>query len=382
MSTSFEPKNDELARNARALVANGKGLLAADESTGSIKKPVRFDSVSIESTEETRRHYREVLLTAEPPIEQSISGVILFTEQLEQKDAHGVTFPEVLRQRGILSGSKTDLGTQQLALGQEGETFTKGLDGLKERSEKSYALGARFAKWRVTYVVGDALPSQQQLSVNAENLAQYAAISQQAGLVPIVEPEVLTSGSHDLQRALDAQIAVLGSVFDALRRHAVRLDATILKCSMVLPGDDFSAKESVTNEDIANATLTALCATVPPAIPGIVFLSGGQSPLDSVQRLDVINKTINKHHAYHHAADASPRSAGGDHYNPFPWKVSFSFGRALQADALELWAQAWKLREAGKGEKDAKKKEDKAAGEAFAQWAEKSRDAAKGEFQP
>jgi fructose-bisphosphate aldolase class I len=295
---------------AKAIVADGKGILAADESTGTIKK--RFDSISVESTEENRRAYRELLFTADGA-EQAISGVILYDETLRQSAADGARFADLLQGKGIIPGIKVDMGAKPLA-GSPDEKVTEGLDGLRERCAEYYGLGARFAKWRaVITIAGDAHPSQACISANAHALARYAALCQEANLVPIVEPEVLMDGGHDIDRCAEVTEATLAETYSQLRIQGVRLEATLLKPNMVLSGTD-CAKQAGVNE-VARRTVEVLKRTVPAAVPGIVFLSGGQSDVLATEHLDAMNKL-------------------GE---ALPWKLSFSYGRALQAAALKAW---------------------------------------------
>jgi fructose-bisphosphate aldolase class I len=299
---------DELAATATALVAPGKGILAADESGGTIKK--RFDSIQVESTTEQRRAYRELLFTTEGAAE-FISGVILYDETLRQRAADGTPLPEVLARQGIICGIKVDKGTTALA-GFEGEKVTEGLDGLGDRLGEYRELQARFTKWRAVIAIGEGLPTPGCIRANAEALARFAASSQAAGLVPIVEPEVLMDGDHPIERCDQATRDTLAEVFAALRRHRVRLDGMLLKPNMVLSGGDCPTQAGVT--EVARATLACLRDHVPASVPGIVFLSGGQSDQAATAHLDAMNRL------------------GGA-----PWQLSFSYGRALQAPALKAW---------------------------------------------
>lgn len=298
----------ELASTARALVAEGKGILAADESTSTIKK--RFDSIAVESTEETRRQYRQLLFTTEG-VEDFISGVILFDETIRQATDEGTPFPRLLESRGMIPGIKVDSGAKPLALA-EGETITEGLDGLRERLEEYRALGARFAKWRATYSIGDGLPSEYAVWTNAHALARYAALCQEAGLVPIVEPEVLQEGAHTLEESSRATGRVLQAVYTELHDQRVDLRGTLLKPNMVLSGYDAADRAGV--EDVAEATLKCFYRHVPAAVPGVVFLSGGQSDEEATAHLNAMNRR-----------------------GPHPWQLSFSYGRALQAPTLKAW---------------------------------------------
>jgi fructose-bisphosphate aldolase class I len=298
----------EMYDTARSLVAHGKGILAADESEGTIKK--RFDAVGVESTEENRRTYREALFTT-PGVEAYISGVILFDETIRQRSRDGVPFPELLASRGIIPGIKVDRGTKPLALF-DTETVTEGLDGLRQRFEEYRGLGARFGKWRATYTVGPGRPSEHGVRANAHALARYAALCQEAGLVPIVEAEVLMDGDHSLEQSAQATARVLHALYDELDLQRVDLRATLLKPNMVLSG--YSARERAGAAEVADATLDVLDRHVPAAVPGIVFLSGGQSDEDATVHLNAINAR-----------------------GPHPWQLSFSYGRALQSAALRAW---------------------------------------------
>ena len=298
----------ELHETAKALVAAGKGILAADESDGTIKK--RFDSIGVESTEDNRRAYRELLFAADG-VEEYISGVILFDETIRQSAADGTPFPKLLEDRGIIPGIKVDKGTKPLALATD-ETITEGLDGLRERLEEYRELGARFTKWRATYSIGDGIPSEYAVWTNAHALARYAALSQEAGLVPIVEPEVLMDGDHSLSEAGSASGRALQAVYTELHDQRVDLYGTLLKPNMVLSGYEASGRAGV--DEVAEATLDVLYRHVPAAVPGIVFLSGGQTDEDATAHLNAMNAR-----------------------GPHPWELSFSYGRALQAPALKAW---------------------------------------------
>ncbi|HWA85503.1 MAG TPA: class I fructose-bisphosphate aldolase [Opitutus sp.] len=301
--------NHDLASLARTLVAPGRGLLAADESTGTIEKRLR--SVGVESTAETRRAYRELLCSA-PGLGEFISGVILFDETLRQKAADGMPLVEVLCRQGIVPGIKVDQGAKPLA-GFPGDKVTEGLDGLCERLAEYRGLGARFTKWRAVIAIGPGRPTPTGLEANAHALARFAALSQEAGLVPIVEPEVLMDGDHSIERHYDVTEAMLQATFRALFAHRVAPEAMLLKPNMVLSGSD--AAHQADTEQVAALTLRVLRGAVPPAVPGIVFLSGGQDEVTATRHLDAINRL------------------GGA-----PWALSFSFGRALQATALKTWA--------------------------------------------
>jgi len=293
---------------ATALVAPGKGILAADESSGTIKK--RFDSIKVESTEDNRRAYRDLLFTA-PGAEEHISGVILFDETIRQSSHDGTPFPKLLESRGIIPGIKVDTGAKPLA-GADGETVTEGLDGLRERLAEYAELGARFAKWRATYSITDVLPSPYCIDVNAHALARYAALCQEANIVPIVEPEVLMDGGHTIERAGVVTTAVQEALFHALFEQRCAFEGLLLKPNMVLSGYD--AKQQASDAEVAERTVGCFARTVPAAVPGIVFLSGGQSDEQATSRLNEMN-TLGEH----------------------PWQLSFSYGRALQAPALKAW---------------------------------------------
>ena len=299
----------DLENTARALVAEGKGILAADESTGTIKK--RFDSIGVESTEDNRRAYRDLLFTTEG-VEEYISGVILFDETIRQSGHDGTPFPKLLDSKGVIPGIKVDEGAKPLALA-NGETVTEGLDGLRARLEEYRGLGARFAKWRATYSIGGGGPSEYCVWTNAHALARYAALCQEAGLVPIVEPEVLQDGTHTLDESARATGRVLQAVYTELHDQRVDYRGTLLKPNMVLTGYDASDRAGV--DEVAEATLEILYKHVPASVPGIVFLSGGQTDEDATAHLNAMNKR-----------------------GPHPWQLSFSYGRALQAPALKAWA--------------------------------------------
>jgi fructose-bisphosphate aldolase, class I len=293
---------------ARALVAEGKGILAADESSGTIKR--RLDRVNVPSTEENRRAYREVLF-ATPGIEAYISGIILYDETIRQKAADGTPFPALLTQRGIIPGIKVDKGTIDLP-DFPGEKITEGLDGLRARLAEYRMLGARFTKWRAVITIGENIPTAYCLEANAHALARYAALSQEADLVPIVEPEVLMDGTHALERCEEVTTATLHSVFAQLLEHRVLYEGMLLKPNMVLPGQDSPQQASA--EEVAEATIRCFRRVVPAAVPGIVFLSGGQSAEVATAHLNAMN-------------------AMGEQ----PWQLSFSYGRALQGPVLEAW---------------------------------------------
>ena len=301
-------RDHDLHATAKALVAEGKGILAADESDATIKK--RFDSIGVESTEENRRAYRDMLFTTEGA-EEFISGVILFDETIRQTSADGTPFPKLLESKGIIPGIKVDKGAKPLALA-DGETVTEGLDGLRGRLEEYRGLGARFAKWRATYSIGDGKPSEYCIWTNAHALARYAALCQEAGLVPIVEPEGLMDGTHTIERAYHVTSRVLGAVYTELFDQRLDVEGTLLKPNMVLSGYDASDRAGV--DEVAEWTLKCFYKHVPAAVPGVVFLSGGQSDEDATAHLNAMNKR-----------------------GPHPWQLSFSYGRALQAPALKAW---------------------------------------------
>src|SRR5436309_7830105 len=302
----------ELEATASAIVAEGKGILAADESDSTIKK--RFDSIGVESTEENRRAYRDLLFTTEG-VEEYISGVILFDETIRQSSADGTPFPELLASKGIIPGIKVDQGAKPLALA-EGETITEGLDGLRRRLEEYRALGARFAKWRATYSITDERPSEYCIWTNAHALARYAALRQEAGIVPIVEPEVLMDGTHSIERCNEVTIRTLRTVFIQLAAQRVRLEGMLLKPNMVLSGKEAAKRAGA--DEVARYTVECFRATVPAAVPGIVFLSGGQSDDEATVNLDAINRYAAKVRA--------------------PWTLSFSYGRGLQAAPQKAWS--------------------------------------------
>ena len=301
----------QLEATVRDLMQPGRGILAADESIPTITR--RLAKVGVESTEETRRTYRSMLLTT-AGIGEYLSGVILFEETLDQCTDDGTPLVEVLTRQGIVPGIKVDKGTVPLP-GAPGEKITQGLDGLAERLETYRAKGARFTKWRDVYVIGTGTPSRLAIEANAEVLARYAAAAQAAGFVPIVEPEVLLDGDHDIARCAEVTEAVLHEVYHALHRHGVVLEYTLLKPNMVLPGKDHPAR--ATPEEVADHTLRVLRRTVPAAVPSINFLSGGQTPEEATANLDAMNRR----------RDAT-----------VPWELSFSYARALQHPAMEIWA--------------------------------------------
>ena len=300
---------ESLSQTAKALVADGKGILAADESSPTIKK--RFDSIGVESTEENRRDYRAMLFST-PEAGRYISGVILFDETLRQNGSDGMPLVKLIEAGGMIPGIKVDKGAKDLA-GFPGEKVTEGLDGLRDRCNEYAGLGARFAKWRAVYTIGEDVPSAACLTANAHGLARYAAISQEAGLVPIVEPEVLMDGDHTIDDCEAVTEEVLRIVFAELSVQEIELEGMLLKPNMVLSGKDCPERAGV--EDVAERTLRCLKRSVPAAVPGIVFLSGGQSDEVATLHLNAMNKLAE---------------------NP-PWKLSFSYGRALQAGPLKAW---------------------------------------------
>jgi fructose-bisphosphate aldolase class I len=306
--TTHDP---ELESIARQLVAPGKGILAADESSGTIKK--RFDSIALESTEENRRAYRDLLFSA-PGAAKFLSGVILYDETLRQNASDGRPFARLLEQSGVLPGIKVDAGAKPLAFAPD-EKITEGLDGLRERCAEYRKLGARFAKWRAVIDIDErkGIPSDLAIEANAHALARYAAISIEQGLVPIVEPEVLMDGGHSIETCFTATERTLRSVFAELARHRVPLEAMLLKPNMVIPGKKHPAQASP--KQVAEATVRCFRRCVPAAVPGIVFLSGGQSEEEATANLDAINRVA----------------------SALPWQLSFSYGRALQASALAAW---------------------------------------------
>ena len=308
-----QPSNDnhDLWSTAEAMVAEGKGILAADESTGTIAK--RFQAIGVENTEANRRDYRELLFRSEG-MERFVSGVILFDETLRQEAADGTPLVRLLQDAGVIPGIKVDAGAQALA-GAPEETVTEGLDGLRERLAEYHDLGARFAKWRAVLHVGAERPSAYAIDVNAHALARYAALCQEAGIVPIVEPEVLMDGDHDIGACFEATEATLREVFYQLANHGVDFEAMVLKPNMVLSGKDASDRASP--EEVAELTLTCLLHTVPAAVPGIAFLSGGQGDEESTLNLDAINRLALEVGA--------------------PWELTFSYGRGLQAAPQQAW---------------------------------------------
>jgi fructose-bisphosphate aldolase class I len=299
---------EALKATANAMVGNGKGILAADESTPTIKK--RFDTINTESTEESRRRYREMLFIAEGASD-FIGGVILFDETIRQSKIDGTPFPTHLNDLGMLAGIKVDAGAKPLA-GFDDETVTEGLDGLRDRLAEYASLGARFAKWRAVINVSDTIPSAFCLKANAHALARYAALCQEHDIVPIVEPEVLMDGAHSIQRCEEVTNAALSVVFQELEEHGVALEGIILKPNMVISGSD--AQNRALPSEVAEATVRCLKKYVPENVAGIAFLSGGQTSEEATEHLDLMNKIGN-----------------------LPWELSFSYGRALQAAPLNAW---------------------------------------------
>jgi fructose-bisphosphate aldolase, class I len=301
---------EQLEDIAQQMVAPGKGIIAIDESNNTIKK--RFESVKIENSEENRRAYREMLLTT-PKLNEYISGAILYDETLRQSTKDGRRFADVMLKNGILPGIKVDKGPVALA-GFPGELVTEGLDGLRERLQEYYKLGAKFAKWRAVIQISEDGPSSSCIAANAHALARYAALCQEVGIVPMVEPEVLMDGDHDIEVCYDVTEATLRAVFDELYAQNVMLEGTILKASMVISGKD--AKDRADVEEVAEMTMRCLKSTVPATLPGIVFLSGGQSDVESTAHLNALNQMGYK-----------------------PWPLSFSYGRAMQSAALKEWSK-------------------------------------------
>ena len=298
-----------LNETANAMVAPGRGILAADESTGTIKK--RFDKIGVENTEANRQAYRDMLFTT-PGFEQHTSGVILFEETLFQKSLAGESFPQLLAKKGVLPGIKVDAGAKSLPFGGPEETITEGLDGLRERLQKYKAAGARFAKWRAVIVIGNGTPTHNAIQTNAHALARYAALCQEAGIVPIVEPEVLMDGDNTVQVCEDVSTWILKETFQQLYFQNVLLEGMVLKPNMIVSGLKCATQAGV--QEVAERTLRVLKRCVPTAVPGIAFLSGGQSDELATAHLDAMNRM-----------------------GPLPWKLTFSYGRALQAAALKAW---------------------------------------------
>jgi fructose-bisphosphate aldolase class I len=298
----------DLNATARAMVAPGKGILAADESTGTITK--RFDKLGIESTEDSRREYREMLITS-PGVSDYISGVIMYDETIRQSTSDGVPFPEALEKQGILPGIKVDTGAKAL-VGSPNEKVTEGLDGLRDRIEEYVGMGAKFAKWRAVITIGEGIPTLYCLHVNAHALARYAALCQEGGLVPIVEPEVLIEGDHTIDRCFEVTEVTLRTVFNELATQRVSLEGMLLKPNMVISGKECPEQAGV--QEVAEKTIQCLRRVVPGAVPGIIFLSGGQSPEQATQHLQAMQEI-----------------------GPHPWQISFSYARALQGPAMEAW---------------------------------------------
>jgi fructose-bisphosphate aldolase class I len=298
----------ELETVAQAMVAKGKGILAADESMGTIKR--RFDSIKIDSNENNRRGYREMLFNTKG-LEEAVSGVILFDETLRTAASDGTPFSQVLSNKGIMPGIKVDKGPVDIP-GFPGETVTEGLDGLRARVKEYKELGAKFAKWRAVITIGDGIPTFNCLAANAHALARYAALCQEGGIVPIVEPEVLLDGNHTIERCEAVTEATLRITFSALMEQRVHLEGMILKPSMVVSGKDNARQAGV--DEVAERTIRCLKRTVPGAVPGIAFLSGGQSAVSATEHLNKMNQI-----------------------GPHPWQVSFSYARALQDPALKAW---------------------------------------------
>jgi fructose-bisphosphate aldolase class I len=301
---------DQLAKVARAMVADGKGILAADESSGTIKK--RFDAIGVESTPDTRRDYREFMFRSMDAMKNHISGVILYDETIRQKAKDGTPLVKLIEAAGSIPGIKVDQGAKPLP-NYPGETITEGLDGLDGRLKEYYDLGARFAKWRAVIDIGDGIPTDYAVKANAHALGRYAALCQEADIVPIVEPEVLMDGAHDLDRCYEVTEFVLRTVFDELFEARVFLEGSVLKPNMVIPGKKSGKQASP--DQIAEATVRLFKRCVPVAVPGIAFLSGGQSDVEATANLDAINRL-----------------------GPLPWAITFSYGRALQAAPQKAWS--------------------------------------------
>lgn len=299
----------ELQATAKAMMADGKGVLAMDESNGTCNK--RFQQRGIPTTEEKRRAYRELLVTI-PNLNEYVSGAILYDETIRQSTKDGVPFPKLMQSNGMIPGIKVDTGAKELA-GHPNEKVTEGLDGLRDRIAEYYKMGARFAKWRAVITIGDGIPSQACIESNAHALARYASLCQEGGLVPIVEPEVLIDGNHTIERCYEVTEQTLIAVFDQLHLLDVALDQMILKPSMVVPGKDCPQQASV--EEVADATIKCLLDCVPASVPGIAFLSGGQSMERSSAHLNAMNAK----------------------YKQLPWRVTFSYARAIQQPALDNW---------------------------------------------
>jgi fructose-bisphosphate aldolase, class I len=301
---------EDLESIAQAMVAPGKGIIAIDESTNTIKK--RFEAVGIENTEENRRAYRELLLTT-PGLSEHISGAILYDETIRQSTKDGVPFTQLMKKAGIIPGIKVDKGPQPLA-GFPGDVITEGLDGLRERLQEYARLGAQFAKWRAVITISEENPSSSAIEANCHALARYAALCQEVGIVPMVEPEILMDGDHSIEVSYEVHEAVMRSLFNALYEQNVMLEGTILKASMVIAGKDADEQSDV--EEVADLTVRVLKSTVPASLPGVVFLSGGQSDEQATAHLNEMNRM-----------------------GPHPWPLSFSYGRAMQQAALQLWSE-------------------------------------------
>ena len=302
--------SQDLEQSARAMVARGKGILAIDESFPTIKK--RFDNIKIESNEENRRAYRDLLIT-NPGGAEYISGMILFDETLRQATSDGISFSQALIKQGIMPGIKVDTGAKDMA-GHPGEKITEGLDGLRDRLAEYKQLGARFAKWRAVITIGNGIPTHACIEANAHALARYAALCQEAGIVPMVEPEVLMDADNTIDRCYEVTERTLKALFDALYSQDVAAEFTILKTNMVISGKKCAVQAEV--QEVADKTVRCLLNTVPASLPGIVFLSGGQSAELATAHLNAMNKT----------------------FNSLPWPLSFSYGRALQEPCLKTWA--------------------------------------------
>lgn len=311
MSLDAIQKDSELCANARALVAPGKGVVALDESTRTCTQ--RFEAAGVESTPETRRRYRQLFVTA-PHAEAYISGAIFYEETIRQATDDGVPFVDALRARGQLPGIKLDTGAKPLASAL-GETVTEGLDGLRERVDEFYRLGARFAKWRAVIAIGDGKPTRRSIEANAHALARYAALCQEGGLVPIIEPEVLMSGDHDIERCQVVTEDTLQCVFDQMHTQRVMLEALLLKTSMVISGKEAPARANA--QEVAERTVATLKRCVPAALPGVLFLSGGQGSGEATCHLNLMNR---------------------DYADQVPWPMTFSYARALQQPAMAVWS--------------------------------------------
>src|SRR5919199_1563226 len=299
----------QLENTAKELVPEGKGILAADESFGTIGK--RFNAVGIESSEESRRQYREMLFTT-GGIGEYLSGVILFDETIRQESSDGTPLPQVLERQGVVPGIKVDRSTVDLPLA-SGEKYTQGLDGLRERLEEYVEMGARFTKWRAVITIGDGIPTVKCIESNARALALFAAFSQEAGLVPVVEPEVLIDGDHTIERSYEVNEWTLKRTYAALYEQGIHLEGTLLKPNFVISGKD--APEQASVEEVARYTIECFLRSVPAAVPGIVLLSGGQSDVDATAPLNAMNAM----------------------YDGLPWEISFSWARALQGKPMEVW---------------------------------------------